>query len=210
MTLKILSKKLILHVSKKVKEERMDIIDLVKSRRSVRKFKPDPVPDDVVMKLLEAARWAPSWANTQCWEFVVVKDPKIKAELSETLVPPRNPAKSAVANAPVVIAALGRKGVSGFYRGSAVTNKGDWFMFDVALAVQNLVLEAHALGLGTVIVGALDFEKASKILNVPPNVELVALIPVGYPDESPQAPPRKRLSDMVYRDVYGNKMIAGQ
>jgi len=114
----------------------MDIIDLIKSRRSIRRFKPDLVPDDVMMKLLEAARWAPSWANTQCREFVVVKDPKIKAELSETLVPPRNPAKSAVANAPVVIAALGRKGVSGFYRGSAVTNKGDWFMFDVALAVQ--------------------------------------------------------------------------
>jgi len=187
----------------------MDIIDLIKSRRSVRKLKPDPVPDEVLMKLLEAARWAPSWANTQCWEFIVVKDPKIKAELSETLVPPRNPAKNVVANAPVVIAALGRKGVSGFYRGSAVTSKGDWLMFDVALAVQNLVLEAHALGLGTVIVGAFDFEKASKILKLPSDVELVALIPVGYPDETPQAPPRKKLSDMVYRDVYGNRMIAG-
>ena len=186
----------------------MDVIDLIKSRRSVRKLKPDPVPDEVVMKLLEAARWAPSWANTQCWEFIVVKDPKVKAELSDVLIPPGNPAKNAVANAPVVIAVLGKKGVSGFYRGFAVTNKGDWLMFDVALAVQNLVLEAHALGLGTVIVGALDFEKASKILNVPPDVELVALIPVGYPDESPQAPPRKKLSDMVYQDVYGNKMIA--
>jgi len=198
-----------LSTSKEVKEILMDIIDLIKSRRSVRKLKPDPVPDEVLMKLLEAARWAPSWANTQCWEFIVVKDPKIKAELSETLVPPRNPAKNVVANAPVVIAALGRKGVSGFYRGSAVTSKGDWLMFDVALAVQNLVLEAHALGLGTVIVGAFDFEKASKILKLPSDVELVALIPVGYPDETPQAPPRKKLSDMVYRDVYGNRMIAG-
>jgi len=198
-----------LSTSKEVKEILMDIIDLIKSRRSVRKLKPDPVPDEVLMKLLEAARWAPSWANTQCWEFIVVKDPEIKAELSETLVPPRNPAKNVVANAPVVIAALGRKGVSGFHRGSAVTSKGDWLMFDVALAVQNLVLEAHALGLGTVIVGAFDFEKASKILKVPPHVELVALIPVGYPDETPQAPPRKKLSDMVYRDVYGNRMIAG-
>jgi nitroreductase len=206
-----ISQKLILFTFKKIIEEMLvDIIDLIKSRRSVRKLRSDPVPDEVMMKLLEVARWAPSWANTQCWEFIVIKDPKIKAELSETLVPVRNPAKSAVANAPVVIAALGRKGISGFYRGSAVTNKGDWLMFDVALAVQNLVLEAHALGLGTVIVGAIDFERASKILNLPPDVELVALIPVGYPDEVPQAPPRKKLSDMVYQDVYGNRMITAQ
>lgn len=182
----------------------MDLLEVIRSRRSVRKLKPDPVPDELITKILEAARWAPSWANTQCWEFVVVKDPDIKAKLAEALVPPRNPAKQAVATAPVVIAALGRRGVSGFYKGKPVTSKGDWFMFDVALAVQNMVLEAHALGLGTVIVGAIDFEKASKVLGLPSGVELVVLIPVGYPAEVPRAPPRKEVSEFTHFDRYSS------
>ena len=182
-----------------------DILDVIKSRRSVRKFKPDPIPKEFIEKLLEAARWAPSWANTQCWEFIVVKDPKIKAELAEALVPPRNPAKEAVTKAPIVLVALGKKGVSGFYKGTPITNKGDWLMFDVALAVENLVLEAHSLGLGTVIVGAVDFEKASKVLEVPGNVEVVALIPIGYPDQTPKPPPRKEISEFTYHEKYGRK-----
>lgn len=185
----------------------MDLLDLIRSRRSIRKFKSKPVSDEVLMKVLEAARWAPSWANTQCWEFIVVKDPEIKAKLAETLVPSGNPARRAVAMAPIVIAALGKRGVSGYYKGRAVTSKGDWLMFDVALAIQNLVLEAHSLGLGTVIVGAMDFERASEVLGLPQDVELVALIPLGYPNEEPQAPSRKELSDFVYQDRYGNRLI---
>ena len=183
----------------------MEVLEAIRTRRSVRKYAPDPVPDELLRQVLEAARWAPSWANTQCWEVVVVRDPERKKALSELLVPERNPAKNAVATAPVVLAVCGRKGVSGFYKGQPVTEKGDWLMFDVALAVQNICLAAHALGLGTVIVGALDHARAGELLGLPEDVELVVLIPLGKPAHEPKAPPRKELSEFVHLERYGQK-----
>ena len=184
----------------------MEVLEAIRTRRSVRKFSPEPVSDEELRRVLEAARWAPSWANTQCWEIVVVRDPGKKKALSELLVPERNPAKRAVAEAPVVLAVCGRKGISGFYKGRPVTDKGDWLMFDVALAVQNISLAAHALGLGTVIVGALDHEKASELLGLPEDVELVVLMPLGRPAERPEAPGRKEISEFVYLERYGEKL----
>ena len=185
----------------------MDVLEAIRTRRSVRKFSPEPVSDEELRQVLEAARWAPSWANTQCWEIIVVRDPAKKKALSELLVPERNPAKRAVAEAPVVLAVCGRKGVSGFYKGRPVTDKGDWLMFDVALAVQNISLAAHALGLGTVIVGALDHKRASELLGLPEDVELVVLMPLGRPAERPEAPGRKELSEFVHADAYGEMLV---
>ena len=182
----------------------MDLFEAIMGRRSVRKFTSDPVGDEEVRKILEAARWAPSWANTQCWEFIIVRSPETKKALSETLSR-RNPATEAVEKAPVVIVACGRKRVSGYYKGKAVTRKGDWLMFDVALAVQNLCLAAHAMGLGTVIVGAFDGDKASKILAIPENVEIVAIIPLGRPAEKRTAPLRRSVEEFTHYESYGNK-----
>ena len=180
----------------------MDVIEAIRTRRSVRKFKPDLVEEEKLQAVLEAARWAPSWANTQCWEFVVVRNPEVKRRLAEALLP-RNPATDAVKNAPIVIAACARLGVSGFKDGKLVTDKGDFFMFDLALAVQNLALAAHSLGLGTVIVAAFDMKKVAEILEVPAGVSVVALIPLGYPLEIPKAPRRKELKDFIHFEKYG-------
>ena len=186
----------------------MEVLEAIRTRRSVRKFSPEPVPEEALRAVLEAARWAPSWANTQCWEIVVVKDPAKKKALSDLLVPERNPAKEAVAQAPVLLAVCGKKGISGFYKGKPVTDKGDWLMFDVALAVQNMCLVAHSLGLGTVIVGALDHKRASEVLKLPEGVELVVLIPLGKPAHEPKTPPRKELAEFVFSEEYGKPYFA--
>ncbi len=179
---------------------------MIKSRRSIRRFKSDPVPKDVVLRLLEAARWAPSWANTQCWEFIVIDDPELKKRLAETVIPENNPGKPSVVEAPIVIAVLARRGLSGFYKGQPLTKFGGWwFMFDVALAVENLVLEAHALGLGTVIIGALNHDEAAKLLGIPEDRELIALIPIGYPAESPEPKPRREIGEITYYNKFGVK-----
>lgn len=184
----------------------MDVIEVIKTRRSIRSFKPDPIENEKLLAILEAARWAPSWANTQCWEFIVVKDADIKKRLAETLTP-NNPAIDAVKNAPIVIVACARLGLSGYFQGKPITDKGDWFMFDVALSLQNLVLAAWSLGLGTVYVGAFDAKKAAEILEVPQGVSVVALVPVGYPLDAPRkAPRRKELREFVFLNKYGNKM----
>jgi nitroreductase len=182
----------------------MDVIWAIKTRRSIRKFKPDPVEEEKLWAVLEAARWAPSWANTQCWEFIIVKNSYTKEKLVETLTP-RNPARDAVGKAPIVIVACARLGVSGFKDGKPVTDKGDFYMFDVALALQNLALAAHSLGLGTVHVGAFDHKRAAEILGVPDGVSVVELMPLGYPAEIPKGPSRKELKEFVYFERYGNK-----
>ncbi len=186
----------------------MEVLEAIKTRRSIRKYKPVPLNDERLQTVLEAARWAPSWTNTQCWEFIVVKNTETKKKLAETLLMERNPATEAVKNAPIVIVACARLGLSGFYRGEPLTDKGEFFMFDVALALQNLALAAHELGLGTVHVGAFDAKKAAEILNVPTRVCVVELMPLGYPLEVPKAPQRKELKDFLYSEKYGRKYIS--
>jgi len=180
----------------------MTVIEAINRRRSVRKYKADPISEETIDLVLEAARWAPSWANTQCWRFVVVREAETKARIAEALRQ-GNPATDAVRNAPVVIVACAELGKSGFYKGEAATDKGDWFMFDVALAMQNLVLTAHELGLGTVHVGLMDTKKIEETLQVPEGIRVVELTPLGYPDEQPKVPKRRELSEIVFHEKYG-------
>jgi len=183
----------------------MDLMDAIRGRRSIRKYKPDPVSEEVLRTILEAVRWSPSWANTQCWEVVVVKDQNVKSELAATLVK-TNPALSSMTEAPLVIVLCGKKGVSGFKKGEAATVKGDWLMFDNGIAMQSLCLAAYELGLGTVIVGLFDHKKAEEILGVSQNAEVVAMTPLGYPAAEGVAPKRKEISEFVFYEKYlGNK-----
>ena len=179
----------------------MDLMEAIKDRRSIRKYKADPVPEDALQKVIEAMRWAPSWANTQCWEVIVVKDPKTKSELATTLTQ-TNPSLSSMTEAPLVIVLCGKKGASGFKKGEAATVKGDWLMFDTGLAMQNLCLAAHSLGLGTVIIGLFDHKRAEEILGVPSNVEVVAITPLGYPAVEGIKPKRKEMSEFVFQNKY--------
>jgi nitroreductase len=179
----------------------MDLIEAIKGRRSIRKYKPDPIPEEKMRALVEAVRWAPSWANTQCWEVIIVKDPKVKNELATTLSK-TNPALSSVTEAPLVIVLCGKKGVSGFKKGEAMTSRGEWLMFDTGIVMQNLCLTAYSLGLGTVVVGLFDHKRVEEILGVPPNVEVVAMTPLGYPAAEGSAPKRKEISEFVFYDKY--------
>jgi nitroreductase len=180
----------------------MELMEAIKRRRSIRKYKPDPVSEEVLRTILEAMRWSPSWANTQCWEVVVVKDQNVKSELAATLVK-TNPALSSMAEAPLIIVLCGKKGVSGFKKGEAATVKGDWLMFDTGIAMQSLCLAAHELGLGTVIVGLFDHKKVEEILGVPQDREVVAITPLGYPAAEGVAPKRKGISEFVFYERYG-------
>jgi len=187
----------------------MDVMQAIKGRRSIRKYKQDPVSDEAVNTVLEAARWAPSWSNTQCWQFIVVRDPGTRSELAGALKPlasgAENPAARAIKEAPVVIVSCARLGRSGCYKGEPMTGKGDWFMFDVALATQNLTLAAYATGLGTVHVGLFEDKEVARILEVPEGIAVVDMTPLGYPDESPGVIPRKDLADIVFQGKYGVK-----
>ena len=180
----------------------MNVMEAILNRRSIRKYKTEPISDDVIQQVLNAARWAPSWANTQCARFVVIKDPTTKTRIADEVLSQGNPATEAVRNAPVVIVACAEMGKSGYKKGEVKTDKGDWFMFDVGLAMQNLTLEAHELGLATVHVGLMDAIKLEELLEVPDGVRVVELTPLGYPDEQPKGPGRKELTDIVSYEKY--------
>ncbi len=178
-----------------------DIINVISDRRSIRTYEQRDVPEEKLNTILEAVRWSPSWANTQCWELIVTRDKTIKENLRETLFP-KNPAANAITQAPLIFAVCGKLNSSGYYNGVAPTKFGDWFMFDLGILTQTLCLTAHELGLGTVIVGLFDHDKAKKVINVPDGYELVALIPVGYPAKSSSAPKRKELNDFVHYNTF--------
>jgi len=187
----------------------MEVLEAIKTRRSIRRYKTTPVDDKTLEQVLEAARWAPSWANTQCWSFVVVRNSNIKDELASTLSAV-NPATDAIRIAPVVIVACAKLKKSGCSRREPVTDKGDsWYMFDVALAMQNLTLAAHSLGLGTVHVGAFNAEKVASILEVSEGFCVVEMTPLGYPDQESRLTPRKELSEIAFREKFGDRMEGG-
>ena len=179
----------------------MDTIEAIKTRRSIRKYKDTPVTDEQLKTVLEAVQWAPSWGNTQCWEIIVVKDPAVKEKLAATLSP-GNPSTDAVKNAPVVIVACATKEKSGYYKGVPITVKGDWLMYDIGLAMQNLSLAAHAIGLGTVQIGAFNSEDAETALGVPEGVTIVALAPLGVPAAESRAPKRRAIEEFAHYDKY--------
>lgn len=181
----------------------MDIFDAIKNRHSYRQYKPDPVSDNDLAKILEAARLAPSWKNSQCWRFIIIRDQAGKNVLADIL-PQFNPAANAVRQAPLTIVACAEIGRSGHGKEGPETDKGDyWYMYDTGLAMENLVLAAAALGLGTVHVGLFDASKVAALLNVPAGYCVVSLTPMGYPAQPAAARPRKEILEIVYYDKFG-------
>ena len=179
-----------------------EVLTAIRDRRSIRKYLDQELSEPQLEHILEAVQWTPSWANTQCWEVIVVKDPERKAALQATLPPKGNPARTAIVAAPVVIALCAKLEASGFYKGMVTTKFGDWYMYDLGLATQNLCLAAHSLGLGTVIVGLFDHDRAKAVLNVPAGYELVTLIPVGIPAKIGSAPSRKAIAEFSHMDRF--------
>jgi nitroreductase len=176
-----------------------EVLQAIKNRRSVRKYTDQPISDDVMQQLLEAIQWAPSWANTQVWEVVLVKDPAQREKLQATMAP-GNPATKAIVTAPALLVLCGKLKESGYYKGQVTTKFGDWFLWDMGIAAQNLHLACHALGLGMVTVGLFNQDAAAKVLEVPEGYELVAMMPIGYPAQDPKPPKRKEISDFTHTD----------
>ena len=183
----------------------MELLEAIKNRRSIRQYRIKPVLETDLNTVLEAARLAPSWANTQCWRIVVIKDKKIKELLAETCFA-GNRGITAIKQAPVLIVACAELGKSGSWHGQDQSDKSDkseWFMFDTAMAIHNLTLAAYSLGLGTLHIGAFNAKKAARIIKVPKGIVVVELIPLGYPDGDVKPTSRKELSEIVFYEKYG-------
>ena len=166
-------------------------------RRSIRQFTDQPVSHELLSQIVETASYAPSWKHTQIVRYIAVEGAKKDKLAACTSTFPNNGA--IMANAPMVVAVTVIKGRSGFERdGSFTTKRGDaWQMYDAGVASEAFCLAAYEQGLGTVIMGIFDQEEASALLQIPDDRDLIALIPIGYPAESPAAPRRKSVEDLL-------------
>jgi nitroreductase len=180
----------------------MDLIQVINDRRSIRKYRPDPVPDEILLQILEAARQSPSWANTQAPRFVVVKDQATKEALAGTFSE-HNPGRHTLIEAPVAVCLFGKNESSGYFGGNAATAKGDWLLFDAGIFMEHFVLAAWNFGLGTVHMGLFDHAAVKKILDIPDGYEVVELSPLGYFDTMPAAKPRRPLEETVHLNKFG-------
>ncbi len=163
----------------------MDLYDVVRTRRSVRKYRPDSIPQEVLTRVLDAARIAPSGSNRQPTRLIVVTDDEIKAKLI-----PMCHDQAFIATAPVVIVACGR---------DIKYSRGEWMgrysmIVDVVIAVDHLTLAARAEGLGTCWIGSFSNAALKEFFELPEDVDVVALTPLGYPDGDPFAEPEGRIS----------------
>lgn len=171
--------------------------ECIMGRRSIRQFTDQPVSHELLSQIVETASYAPSWKHTQIVRYIAVEGEQ-KAKLAAcTSAHPNN--GNIMANAPMVIAVTVIKGRCGFERdGSYTTFRGDsWQMFDAGVASEAFCLAAYEQGLGTVIMGIFDHKEASALLQIPDDRDLIALIAIGYPAESPVAPKRKSVEDLL-------------
>jgi nitroreductase len=183
----------------------MELQAAIAGRRSVRKFTDYYVTDDEIKQVLEAGRLAPSWANTQVWTYVVVRDPELIKAVTATYSP-NNPARGGSEKASALIVCCARVKISGYKGDDLSTKFREWFMFDMGIAVQNICLKAHELGLGTVVVGSMDHDACRKLLLVPDDYDVVAVLPLGRPlDPDKKGPAKKELREIVYLDKFGEK-----
>lgn len=164
----------------------MEFSELIEKRYSVRAYKPDPVEDDKLQQVLQAARLAPTASNRQPFQLIVIRTAGREAELKRIYN------RDWFVQPPLVICACGIP-TQGWVRGNG-KNYND---VDVAIAMDHLILAAANLGLGTCWVGAFDARAAREVLHLPDDVEPIALTPLGYPADQPGPKKRKALSELV-------------
>jgi nitroreductase len=174
----------------------MSVLDLIKTRRSVRKYRPDPIPPHIMERLIESMRLAPSACNYQPWRFILVLSADQRKQVAAA-----SQRQMWMAGAPLIILACGIPGEAYKFMGGY----GNSVEIDVTIALDHLTLAAAEEGMGTCWIGAFDEAELKKILNIPGHVKIVALTPVGYPSD-PRAlkePARKRRKE--YSEIFAEE-----
>jgi len=174
----------------------MDVISAIKARRSVKAFKPDKVPIKTIYRLIDAARWAPSAGNLQSWEFILVEDSTAKKQLAAAAL-----SQDFISDAPYVIVACADTERSAVKYGA----RGKYFysIVDTSAAIENLLLAATDIGLGTCWVGSFNNNIVRDVLGLPEGIAPVAIIPIGYPADEGERTTRTSLGNIIHFERFG-------
>lgn len=169
----------------------MKVFDAIKSRRSIRSFLDKPIEEEKLLRVLEAGRLAPSAKNLQEWKFVVVRDKELRKRVASAA---NN--QHFLAEAPVII--IGCATVVDY-----IMTCGQYaYPIDLTIAMDHMTLQAVEEGLGTCWIGAFKENEVKKILEIPENVRIVQIFPLGYPKTIPPARNRKKLEEIVCYDEW--------
>jgi len=171
----------------------MSILEIIRRRKSIREYREDPIPEDVLFRVLEAARLAPSGKNLQPWKFIIVRDKRLRMKLAQA-----SNRQYFMAEAPVVIVACG-------FPDKCYSRMGRYMKswpVDVAIALEHLILQAEEENLGTCWIGAFEEKEVKSILGIPEEVRVLALTPLGYPAATPPSRKRKDLEEIISYDKY--------
>ena len=169
----------------------MDVFTAISQRCSVRAYKATEVEEDKIRKILEAARLSPSASNRQDWKFVIVRNKETKKKLAKAAF-----GQTFIGEAPIAIVACGPEPKTFMACGQPA------YTVDVSIAFTHIILQAYELGLGTCWIGAFEEVEVKKILNIPKEVRVVAMTPLGYPNQSPSPKSRKSLDQIVCYERY--------
>ncbi len=169
----------------------MDVFTAISQRSSVRAYKATDIGEDKIKRILEAVRLSPSASNRQEWKFIVVKNKETRKKLANAAF-----GQSFIGEAPVVIVACGTESKSIMACGQPAHT------VDVSIACAFMILQAYEMGLGTCWIGAFKEEDVKKILKIPEHVRVVAMIPLGYPNQPPSEKSRKSLDQIVCFEKY--------
>lgn len=170
----------------------MSVQTAIRERRSIRAYQDKPVENEKLKLVLEAGRLAPSARNRQEWKFIVVRDRETRVRLAKAAND-----RQFIGEAPVIIAACATEAEYVMSCGQLAGT------VDTSIAFSFLILQAQELGLGTCWLGAYDEKEVKAILDIPPHVRVVAMTPLGYPAEAPEAKPRKAPEDVFAYEHYG-------
>ncbi len=165
----------------------MDVFETIEKRKSIRKYLKRPLDHETLLRLLKAIQLSPSARNRQPWQFIVVIDDDLKRKLAYAAMN-----QMFIADAGAIFVACGEK-----------QRSGKWYLVDVAIACQQMILLATSLGLGTCWIGAFSAEAVEKLLEIPNDLETIALIAVGYTDQSPKRRHRKSIESFAHLNKYG-------
>ncbi len=163
----------------------MTVKEVIRKRKSIRNFNAGSLTDEQLRTLMEAAQWAPSASNMQPYEFIMVKDDKLKAELVR-----KGSMQRFIIRAALIFVGIGDP------------KREKWCKIDIAIAMEHLALQATELDLGSCWIGAFDEQKVKEVLKIPADKQVIALLPVGIPGEEPPARPRKSLDNLFYTNLY--------
>jgi len=169
-----------------------DILEIIKSRRSIRNYRKEKIKEDEILKILEAGRWAPSASNNQPWRFIVVNDEQLIKKIGDACrILTIN---SFVENSKVLVIIYTEK-------------KHRWVDLDCGMCAQNMMLEAHSLGIGSCFIGAFREKKIKELVNLQDQFNVVGIISFGYKESEKEPTPRLNLEDLVKYNFYSKNKI---